>query len=140
MPPTPQAHALRPQGNNSSPPAPVNIPAIALIVAFTSLLLVCLSLCCCSYRRTALKNQRYERRTVVVGAEREWVGGLPDAPRFKLDTQSLDERGPPAYCTHSPARLASPLPATPEAERLLPPTPLMAACPSPPPPTYNASG
>ncbi len=131
---------------DDSPATSLNIPVIALVLAFTLLLLVCFSMCCCSYRRTTSRNYRYERQRR--SADRDWVGFTPlaspsireisGATKAKKEASLSQDGGPPAYSTSNLAVPTSPQFGHYESERLLPPTPGLPAPPSPPPPTYDA--
>jgi len=149
MPPSGRLQALRVRGINDSSTS-LNMPVIGLILAFGLLLLVCIGICCCSYRRTAKRNGRCPQRGGR--ADQGEVGFNQLSPCLMYDLSSeghataeakvADWAGinePPAYCSVNPAMLASPQIPPSESERLLPPTPTTPRAPSPPPPTYSAA-
>ena len=149
MPPSGPPQGLRAR-DEYSPPVSLNIPVVGLVVAFAMLFLVCIGICCCSYRKTARRNERYQQLQSRADSAR--VGftqpGSPLTHGLSSETDpavkaqaarwSVISR-PPAYSTVSPVMFVSPeIPQT-ESERLLPPTPMTPRVPSPPPPTYSAA-
>jgi hypothetical protein len=149
MPPMGRLQALEARGYRYTPMS-LNIPVIGLVLAFGVLLLVCIGICCCSYRKTAKRNARSQQRRGR--AEREWVGftqlnsSLTDNPLGKrhgaAETKAVEWTAfsePPAYSTVNPSMLGSPQISQSESEHLLPPTPMTPRVLSPPPPTYNAA-
>jgi hypothetical protein len=148
MPPFGRSKSLRARGY-AFPPTSLNVPVIGLVLAFAMLLLVCIGICCCSYRKTAKRNKRYQQRRRR--GDRDWVGftqlnspfmnNLSGERHDAAETKAAHWPGvgePPAYSTVNSAMLASPQIPQSESERLLPPTPIDPRAPSPPPPTYNA--
>jgi hypothetical protein len=148
MPPSTRLEGLRVR-DSSYPPISLNFPVIGLVVAFAMLLLVCIGICCCSYRRTAKRNERYQQRQHR--ADRNWMGFTQLNSSLMIDTSSEGHDAaqteaanwsgfsePPAYSTVNPTMLASPQIPESESGRLLPATPKMPKAPSPLPPTYNA--
>ena|SRR5271154_172065 len=145
MPPSGHLQALRVRGSNDSPTS-LNIPVIGLILAFGLLLLVCIGICCCSYRKTAKRNERCLQHSGR--ADRDEVGfnqlmyDLSSEGHVTAEAKVANWAGinePPAYCSVNPAMLASPQIPQSELERLLLPTPITPRAPSPPPPTYSAA-
>ena len=149
MPPSRPPQGLRVRDNHH-PPVSLNIPVFGLVLAFAMLLLICIGICCCSYRKTARRNERYHQ--LQSRADRARVGftqptsplahGLSSetGPAVKAQAARWSAISrPPAYSTVSPVMLATPeIPQT-ESERLLPSTPMTSRAPSPPPPTYSAA-
>ena len=149
MPPPARLQAVKARGNYN-PPASLNIPVIGLVLAFAMLLLVCIGICCCSYRKTAKRNERYQQRRGR--ADRDWVGFTQLNSPVMIDRSSdrhdaaeakaakwSGASEPPAYSALDHLMLASPQISHLESDRLLPPTPITSRAPSPPPPTYNAA-
>ena len=145
MPPSGRLQALRVRGSNDSPTS-LNIPVIGLILAFGLLFLVCIGICCCSYRKTARRNERCPQRGGR--ADRDEVGfnqlmyNLSSEGHVTAEAKVANWAGinePPAYCSVNPAMLASPQIPQSESQRLLPSTPITPRAPSPPPPTYSAA-
>ena len=148
MPPSGRLQVLRTRDSNDSPTF-LNIPVIALILAFSLLLVVCIGICCCSYQKTAKRNERYPQRGDRADQERVGLNQLNPSLRYDLSSEGHDTaeakvanwagiNEPPAYYSVNPAMLASPQIPQSESERLLPPTPITPRALSPPPPTYNA--
>lgn len=143
MPSIPRSQALNPR--DSSDPAPtINVPLIALVLAFSLLFLVLLSMCCCSSGKATSKNERRRRQAT----DREWVGFTPlSSPsighlpaKAKAKASALfSEEVPPAYSENNLLYGSSPQLDQNDTEHLLPPTPSVPAPLSPPPPTYNSS-
>jgi hypothetical protein len=135
--------------SNDSPTL-LNIPVIGLILAFSLLLLVCIGICCCSYRKTAKRNKRYQQRGDRVDQDGLGFNQLNSSLMYDLSSEGhvtaeakvanwIEINEPPAYYSVNPTILASPQIPQSESERLLPPTPITPRAPSPPPPTYNAA-
>jgi hypothetical protein len=148
MPPSGRLQVLRTRDSNDSPTF-LNIPVIALILAFSLLLVVCIGICCCSYQKTAKRNERYPQRGDRADQDGVGFNQLNSSLTYDLSSEGqvtaeaklanwagINE--PPAYSSVNPAMLASPQIPQSESERLLPPTPITPRAPSPPPPTYNA--
>jgi len=149
MPPSGRLQGPRVRGINDSPTS-LNMPVIGLILAFGLLLLVCIGICCCSYRKTAKRNKRCPRRGGRAGQDEVGFNHLNSCLMYDLSSEGhataeakvADWAGInelPAYCSVNPAMLASPQIPQSESERLLPPTPTTPRAPSPPPPTYSAA-
>jgi len=151
MPPSGRLQAPRARGINESPTS-LNIPVIALILAFGLLLLVCIGVCCCSHQKTAKRNGRRQQRGGKADQDEVGFNQLNSCLMYDLSSEGhataeakvanwagINE--PPAYCSANPAILASLQIPQSESECLLSPTLITprAPSPSPPPPTYNAS-
>jgi hypothetical protein len=148
MPPSRRLQALRVRDSSDSPTF-LNTPVIGLILAFGLLLLVCIGICCSSYRKTAKRNGRCPQRGGRADQDEVGSNQLNSCSMYDLSSERhvtaeakvVDWAGinePPAYCSVNPATLASPQIPQSESERLLPPTPITSRAPSPPPPIYNA--
>src|SRR5436853_7072657 len=118
MPPFAERQAVWPRGYYH-PSTSLNIPVIGLVLAFSLLLLVCIGICCCSYRKTAKRNKQCPRRGGR--ADQDEVGfnqlnsclmydlsseGHATAEAKVADWAGINEL--PAYCSVNPAMLASP--------------------------------
>ena len=123
----------------------LNVPVIALVLAFSALILVSFGICCCSYRRTRLARVRYKRSRIGPSVDSTlfvftstYSSSPSDAPAHYVTGKSeqRQEELPPAY---SPA-METHAPTTPhlhqESEHLLPPRACSPVPPSPPPPSY----
>jgi hypothetical protein len=148
MPPLGRIQVLRARDSNDSPTF-LNTPVIGLILAFSLLFLVCIGICCCSYRKTAKRKEQYSQRGDRVDEDGVGFSQLNSSLMYDISSEGhvtaeaklanwpgINE--PPAYCSVNPAMLASPQIPQSESEHLLPPTPITPTAPSPPPPTYNA--
>lgn len=149
MPPFRRLQALEARGSRY-PPISLNIPVLGLVIAFAMLLLICLGVCCCSHRKAAKRNKRYQQRPYRVDGDRVGFTQLnsplaseesierQEAPVTKAANRSRFNQ-PPAYSIINPAMPPSPHILQSESRRLLPPSPITPGALSPPPPTYNAS-
>ena|SRR2546423_6334858 len=143
MPPFAERQAVWPRGYYH-PSTSLNIPVIGLVLAFSLLLLVCVGICCCSYRKTAKRNKRYQQpRERADGdlvnltySNRPMVDDSLDAPVAKA-AKWAESSEPPAYSTLNHTMPESPQIPHLEVEHPLPASPITPRALTPPPPTYS---